>query len=135
MGAIIAWGIGMVFDPTPGGIFCVDGLCKNSVQFQRLIEIVFWLLIFFLTVFNWFMFGMRLGRRHGNKTRTYCYKLLSTEAFVPLVFVETFYAALGNFDSYLIYTFFLMLIGVTVTWIPAFRKRLIDYSPKPKHKL
>ena len=123
VGAIFVHTLAVSFDTMPGGVFCVDDMCKGHRPDAYQLQLVKSLLTIYLSVLVWFLMGMEFTKRFENSIRKKFLFLLSLAALVPLLLV----AITGEWLVIIV-----VLAGIFTVWIPRFNKQLLCSSKEKK---
>ena len=124
-GAIVVHFFGVVTDSMPGGVFCVDDMCKGHRPEAYQLSLVRGLLVTYLSVLIWFWAGMLPARGlglDGSVKQTFLI-LLSLAALVPLFLI--IYS--GGWPILVV-----VLVGIATVWLPGINRQILGSGSSRK---
>ena len=121
LGAVCVHIFGMIIDTMPGGVFCVDGMCKGHPPEVYLLESIRQILVIYLSVLVWFWAGMQPAAGLDKGVKKIFLILLSITALAPLsltFFWSIPWPGLSQLVS-------ILLAGIATLWIPRINRRIL----------
>ena len=115
IGAVIVHVFGLIIDPIPGGVFCVDDLCRGHGALAYQLNSIRVSLIIYLSVLVWFWAGMLPARSRNQSVKKMFMVLLTATALVPLILLWVV----------LQLSIPIVLAGIATVWIPRINRQIL----------